>query len=60
MTRSFPPQSGQVSMSIANTRLSRCAQLMGASGLSLSTRPRGRRGTTWGRCLKFGAATDRA
>jgi hypothetical protein len=28
-------------MSIANTRFKRCAQLIGASGLSLSTLPRG-------------------
>jgi hypothetical protein len=39
ITRSLPPQSGQVSISMENTRLSRCAQLIGASGLSLSKRP---------------------
>lgn len=35
----------------------RCAQLMGASGLSLSILPRGRRGTILERCLKLGANT---
>jgi hypothetical protein len=30
MTSSFPPQPRQVSISIAKTRLSRCAQLIGA------------------------------
>ena len=57
ITLSLPPQSGQVSISIANTRLSRCAQVIGASGLSCSTRPCGRRGTIRARCLQFGAKT---
>jgi hypothetical protein len=34
-----PPHSGQVSISIANTRLRRCIQVMGALGLSLSNLP---------------------
>lgn len=54
MARSLPPQSGQASMSMANTRLRRCAQLIGANGLSLSTLPHDRRGTILVRCLKFG------
>ena len=57
ITLGLPPQSGQVSISIANTRLSRCAQVIGASGLSCSTRPCGRRGTIRARCLQFGAKT---
>ena len=38
-------RSGHVSMSMANTRFRRWAQDIGASGLSLSTRPLGRWGT---------------
>jgi len=41
MTRSVPPQSGQVSMWMANTRFRRCSHDKGASGLSLSTLPFG-------------------
>ena len=57
MTRSWLPHWGQVSMSIANTRLRRYIQLMGATGLSRFTAPSGRRGTIRLRCLKFGANT---
>jgi hypothetical protein len=32
MTRSLPPQSGQVSMSMANTRLGRCIHWTGSPG----------------------------
>ena len=56
ITRSLLPHSGQVSMSMANTRLRRRIQFMGAGGLSLSTRFV-RRGTMRFRCLKFGANT---
>ena len=37
MTRNFPAQSGQASMSMANSRLRHCIQLMGATGSSQST-----------------------
>ena len=58
MTRSVPPQCGQVSISMLNTRLSRCIQVSGARGLYGS-----RRGDGWWRrtislrCLNFGAKT---
>ena len=67
-TRSFPPQSGQFSISMANTRLRRVIQVMGASGLSLSTLPRDRCGTidpesvvleNWGMVtFQFGECND--
>ena len=44
-------------MSMANPRLRRCFQLMGATGWSRFTWPRGRRGTIRLRCVKFGANT---
>jgi hypothetical protein len=44
-------------MSMANTRLRRCIQLMGAGGLSVLTMLRDRRGTMRLRCLKLGAKT---
>ena len=57
ITLSLPLHSGQVSMSMAKTRLSRCIQLMGAKGLSPSTVSCVRCGTMRSRCLKFGAKT---
>ena len=37
ITRSLPPQFGQVSMSMTKTRLRRCIKLKGATALSRST-----------------------
>jgi hypothetical protein len=42
---------------MANTRLRRWAQVIGASGLSLPTVPCARRDTIRARCLKLGANT---
>jgi hypothetical protein len=53
----FSRRSGQVSMSMAKTRLRRCIQFIGALGLSLSIRVVVRRGTMRMRCLKLGANT---
>ncbi len=57
MTRSVPPHFGQVSMSMANTRFSRCIHVMGAGdgpGFACSG---SRLGTIRCRCLQFGANT---
>lgn len=54
ITLSLPPHSVQVSMSMAKTRLRGSIPLMGAVGLSVSRRARGRwaggRGGTWAAC----------
>ena len=63
MTFSSPPQRGQVEISIANTRLSRAIQLigavwaLGASSLDTERVISGRRGTTRWRWRALGANT---
>lgn len=57
MTRSVPPLSEQVSISLVNTRLRHGIPFMGAVGLSASVLPRLWRGTMRTRCLKLGANT---
>ena len=57
MTLSLPPHLGQVSMSMAKTRLRRCIHVMGAIGLSGACALGSRLGTMCSRCLLFGANT---
>lgn len=57
ITRNLPPHFGQVSMSIENTRFSRCIQVMGARVLSVFSSLGLRFGTIDSRCLQFGANT---
>lgn len=57
ITRSLPRHLGQVSMSMAKTRLRRCIHVMGASGLSGASALGWRLGTMCSRSLQFGANT---
>ena len=58
ITRSLPPHSGQVSISIVNTRLRRYIHVMRAGGLLVSKGLLLRNGFNLAGCLQFGAITS--
>jgi hypothetical protein len=57
ITRSLPPPFGQVSISMAKTRLRRCIHVMGARALWGASALGWRLGTMCSRCLQLGANT---